>query len=330
MTGARTSELPPEILERRICDFDLQIDGRALEPVIDRFRAELTSSGITLLQPAFYLSDEWGVPDGTVAIGIPFYLADDQLFRVHGDRGSLVEGDGEADILRYLRHEMGHVVNYAYRLFETPEWTALFGDITLPYEDRYPVVPFSRDFVRHLPGGYAQKHPDEDWSETFAVWMTPGSSWRTLYADAPGALRKLEYCERTMAALRDRIPAVTAVELDSDVKEITSRLHEYYPEHPGVEIPQSLDGDLQAIFGRRDAGEASDDAVSLLHEHRRTLAASVYRWTAVDPEQVGALISSLSARAGSLGLRYPVADREAVLIDLCSFLTMLAVHLERR
>ena len=31
--------------------------------------------------------------------------------------------------------------------------------------------------VWHLPGWYAQKHPDEDWAETFAVWLTPGRDW---------------------------------------------------------------------------------------------------------------------------------------------------------
>src|SRR5687767_5014077 len=128
-------EIEPELLEQRICDFDLQIEGRAIERVIDRFRAELEACGITQVKPAFYLSDEWGVPEGTVAIGIPFYLADDRLLRLHGRRGVIVEGEGEQDILRYLRHEMGHVVNYAYRLFASPEWTELFGQMTLPYEE---------------------------------------------------------------------------------------------------------------------------------------------------------------------------------------------------
>ena len=54
------------------------------------------------------------------------------------------------------------------------EWVEHFGSITQPYLEEYRPEPFSRRFVRHLPGWYAQKHPDEDWAETFAVWMTPG------------------------------------------------------------------------------------------------------------------------------------------------------------
>ena len=30
-------------------------------------------------------------------------------------------------------------------------------------------------YVRHIEGWYAQKHPDEDFAETFAVWLTPRS-----------------------------------------------------------------------------------------------------------------------------------------------------------
>ena len=77
---------------------------------------------------------------------------------------------------------MGHVVNYAYRLYEEEDWVKHFGSITQPYLEAYRPEPFSRRFVRHLPGWYAQKHPDEDWSETFAVWMTPHLDWRREYA----------------------------------------------------------------------------------------------------------------------------------------------------
>ena len=118
-----------EILGKRICDFDLKIEGQPLEKVIERFRRELHQHAIVKLQPAFYLTDEWGVPEGTVAIGIPFYLADKKLLAVHKKkRAGLVEGETDEDVLRYLRHEMGHVVNYAYRLYATEEWTRTVED----------------------------------------------------------------------------------------------------------------------------------------------------------------------------------------------------------
>ena len=190
-----------------IRDLGLMIEGTRLAPVIDEFRAELAQRGITEVVPRFHLSTEWGVPFGTVVIGIPFYLAHPDLTALHGEQVGHIEGFNHADILRYLRHEMGHVINYAYKLYDLEAWVKLFGSITQPYREDYRPQPFSRRFVRHLPGWYAQKHPDEDWSETFAVWMTPGRDWRADYAQLPTALAKLEFCaaddRRARRAARD-------------------------------------------------------------------------------------------------------------------------------
>src|SRR5262249_24368205 len=129
-----------------------------------------------------------------------------ELARLHARRTGHLEGHSPVDILRYLRHEMGHVVSYAYRVYEDPRWTATFGAMTQLYLDEYRPEPFSRRYVRHLPGWYAQKHPDEDWAETFAVWMTPGHDWRAEYAGWPDALAKLELCDRLMGGVRGRPP----------------------------------------------------------------------------------------------------------------------------
>jgi hypothetical protein len=327
-------EVSPEILGKRICDFDLKIEGRPLEKVVERFRKELEARGIVKLQPAFYLTDEWGVPEGTVAIGLPFYLADAMLLKVHKKkRAGLVEGESDEDVLRYLRHEMGHVVNYAYRLYATEEWTRLFGSMSRPYTEDYHVVPFSQDFVRHLPGGYAQKHPDEDWAETFAVWLTPGLEWRERFADSPGALAKLEYCARTMEALRDVTPEVTSAQIDYDTREIKATVQEFYEsiDLGEAKIPRSLDGDLQIIFARRHvdpptANARLGDASLLLKRNRDFFANSVYRWTGVDPSLVGPLVTHLSKRAAALKVQYPLNERDEILVDLSGFLTALAMN----
>ncbi|MEP7122255.1 MAG: putative zinc-binding metallopeptidase [Byssovorax sp.] len=326
--------ISPEILGRRICDFDLKIEGRPLEKVIARFRDELRERGITRLSPVFYLTDEWGVPEGTVAIGMPFYLADEGLMSVQRHRRKgLVEGESDEDILRYLRHEMGHVVNYAYRLHATAEWTRLFGSMARPYPDTYPIVPFSPDFVRHLPGGYAQKHPDEDWAETFAVWMTPGLDFRERHADSPGALAKIEYCAATLAALRDVDPEITSTEIDYDTREIRATVQEHYQEIEPVEarIPRSLDGDLLLLFAPRGpapTGPAprSGDAAALLKRHRAFLASSVYRWTGVDPSLVLPLVSHFAQRAAALQIQYPRGERDEILVELSGLLTALAMN----
>jgi len=72
-------------------------------------------------------------------------------------------------------------INYAYQLYKSAEWRDLFGPFRRSYRDNYRPIPFSRKYVRHMAGWYAQKHPDEDFAETFAVWLTPRSQWRKRY-----------------------------------------------------------------------------------------------------------------------------------------------------
>ncbi|HEY2738139.1 MAG TPA: putative zinc-binding metallopeptidase, partial [Thermoanaerobaculia bacterium] len=307
------------LASRPIRDLGLRIEGTSLEPIVAEMTDELRRAGIRV-QPRFYLSSEWGVPFGTVAIAIPFYLARPELTRLHADRTGHVEGLGRSDILRYLRHEMGHVINYAYRLYESEEWVERFGAMTQPYREEYRPEPFSRRFVRHLPGWYAQKHPDEDWAETFAVWLTPGLDWRADYAGWTEALAKLEYCDAVMAALREREPLVTANDLDEDVGEISCTLEQYYagwggPEAPENDIPPGLDGALRAIF--EDLGRPEDlstdaprrPAAELIHRLASILPADVYRWTGHFPERTRSLLARMAERAAVLEQVYP-ADRE--------------------
>jgi hypothetical protein len=243
----------------------------------------------------------------------------------------MVEGQGEEDILRYLRHEMGHVVNYAYRLYETEDWTRLFGPMSRPYQESYRPLPFSPDFVRHLPGGYAQKHPDEDWAETFAVWMDPASGWHDLYGDSPGAIQKLDYCEQTLRALRDREPAVTNTELDLDASSLAQTVQEYYEEVAlgEMRVPHSLDGDLRLIFAPRrpgDEGGRQGSAPALLRRHRTALANAVYGWTGVDPELLRQVLTHLVGRATEMHLTYRPSERDDILVQMTGFLTTLAMN----
>ena len=54
--------------------------------------------------------------------------------------------------------------------------------------------------MQHLRAYYAQAHPDEDFAETFAVWMQPRARWRKRY-QGWGALEKLEYVDALMQKL---------------------------------------------------------------------------------------------------------------------------------
>jgi hypothetical protein len=312
----------------------LTIQGTALEPVIAEFTEELRRAGIERLHPRFYLSTEWGVPFGTIALAIPFYLAHPQLTSLHAQRTGFVEGTTRWDILRYLRHEMGHVVNYGYRLYEQKEWLNLFGRMEEPYQEEYRPEPFSRRFVQHLPGWYAQKHPDEDWAETFAVWLTPGRDWRSEYADWPVALSKLNYCDRTMKQLATVDPLVTAADPHEDVTRMDLSLTQFYSAHESEphEFRHHLDNALRTIFedyGRPEDRSSTAERVpasTAIRDAERQIMAEVYRWTGHFPERTQRLLRQMRRRADTLKQVFPSDRREQVVVALTALTTALAMN----
>jgi hypothetical protein len=182
-----------EWLGQRICDLSLKIPGTRLEALINELYGELERKGISF-KPKTYLSDEWGCPHGVPVIGIPFYLADPELCRLEGQLTD-IEAENDEEIMTYLRHESGHAFNYAYRLYTKVAWRKIFGQYSRPYQENYKTFPFSARFVRNVPGWYAQKHADEDFAETFAVWLTPGSC-KTLCGISTTKLVILNNCFR--------------------------------------------------------------------------------------------------------------------------------------
>jgi hypothetical protein len=316
-----------------IRDLGLTIAGTQLEPLTAEVMAEVERAGVRRLKPRFYLSTEWGVPTDSIAIAIPFYLAAPELTALQAERAGYVEGCGAGDILRYLRHEMGHAVNYAYRLYEDPEWLRRFGSFAQPYVEDYRPRPFSRRFVRHLPGWYAQMHPEEDWAETFAVWLTPGRDWRSEYAGWPEALGKLEYCDRVLKELGDREPLVSADHPDVDISEVEESLDQFYGEpSPGAaEFPPELDGELRAIFedpGAPAGAPVSPDkaAAELIRRYEGDLVVESYRWTGHFPEDSRLLLRHLAERAERLQLGYPGESEGRVVVGLTTLVTALAMN----
>lgn len=338
MTSDATGFQESNLWSTPIRDLGLTIAGTRLEPIVAAFEAELTRAGLTRLKPRFYLSTEWGVPFETVAIAIPFYLARPELMAMQAERIGHVEGLSRPDILRYLRHEMGHVVNYAYRLYDDEGWVKLFGSITQPYEEEYTPEPFSRRFVRHLPGWYAQKHPDEDWAETFAVWITPGVDWRAEYGGWPVALEKLTYCDGMVREFADRDPLVTDDELDEDVGQIGYSLEQYYhqPSPGSAELPRGMDGALKAIFEDPEEPEGMSlaeplrPAGELILKLEQELMANVYRWTGHFPERTRLLVRHLAERATQLNQGYAGSREESAVIAITTLTTALAMNYVHR
>lgn len=327
------STTPANLDATAIRDLKLKIAGSPLEPILAEFEKELERAGIRRLRPHYYLSNEWGVPFGTIALAMPFYLVRPELTQLQAERTGFVEGRGRSEVLRYLRHEMGHVVNYGYKLYEREEWVKHFGSVTRPYLEEYRPQPFSRRFVRHLPGWYAQKHPDEDWAETFAVWMTPGLDWHSDYDTWPGALAKLEYCDRTVADVANLEPLITATDLDEAVDQMAYTLEDHFKAAmaAGEELPAGLDGALRAIFedlGRPEdgSGVARRPAATLIRSHESDLLANIYRWTGCFPERTRPLLRYLAHRAKELNQVYAEDREEHALVALTTLVTALAMN----
>jgi hypothetical protein len=214
-----------ELLSRKISELPLKVEGTHLEGLVIRLYKELEAAGITF-KPDVYLSDSWGCPNEVPVIGIPFYLANPALCHLLAQMSDS-EVEDDVTVMTILRHEAGHAFNYAYRLYDRPEWKTLFGPFSQPYQDEYQVDPSSTRFVHHFAGCYAQKHPDDDFAETFAVWLTPYSYWQTAYAGTQ-ALEKLQYVERVTAEYGEKPPTVTGGRIDMPVEEIKTTLSEWY------------------------------------------------------------------------------------------------------
>ena len=313
------------LLSKRISELGLSIRGTLIEQLVERLYRELDARGLAF-RPPVYLSDQWGCPDGTPLIGVPFYLADPRLTKLEEEM--VVDVEGERDAMRYLRHEAGHAFNYAYRLYERADWHALFGPYSRPYRERYRADPFSRQYVRHILGWYAQKHPDEDFAESFAVWLTPDLDWRREYAGWP-ALAKIEYVDRVMGEVGSTVPIVPApTDDDLPVEAMHYTVEEHYrsaEETLPIEDERHFDGDLRTIFAWSGDAPQGERAGEFLRRHRREVVRRIAYWTGESTTILRAFIDFLAARADALDLR--VAGLEAAtLIELTSFGTAVIMN----
>jgi hypothetical protein len=231
-----------------------------------------------------------------------------------------------------LRHEAGHAINYAYRLYDDPQWAELFGAFSRPYRDAFLPNPFSRQFVRHIVHHqyghtYAQKHPDEDFAETFAVWLTPRSSWRQHYRNWP-ALRKLRYIDALMKGLRGKPPKCVEGPLCTPVEEMNMLLAEHYgnrAESYRAAAQGYVDDKLRELFPPARGGPLRR-ADALLQEEQEDLLRRVTQWSGLEEDEVRTLLVKLTDRAGALELRFRPLQLAAKLMDVTALATALAVN----
>lgn len=215
-----------ELLEVRLCDLGVRLEGSPVAPHVAQLHAELERAGLRF-RPHTWFSTDWFTPHGVPGFAVPFYLAHPRLVQLERRYGDGAEGVGARECRQLLRHEAGHAVDNAYRLHRRASWRQHFGPFGTPYRVRYRARPGDPAFVQHLPDGYAQSHPGEDFAETFAVWLAPRSGWQRRYAGTP-ALRKLRYVDALMREIAGATPRCRTRERTDSLARLRYPLAEHY------------------------------------------------------------------------------------------------------
>ena len=314
-----------QLLGVRMCDLKLSLAGTEIEQRIAKVNGELEARG--LVPPRYYLSDEWFTPDGVPAVAVPFYLAHPRLAKLELAQMLEVEGGDEKTSMKILRHEAGHAIDNAYLLRRKPTRRRLFGTPATPYPEYYTPKPYSKSFVQHLDHWYAQSHPDEDFAETFAVWLDPQSNWSIRYAGWP-AHRKLEYLDRLMRATARHRPLVRTKRLVDPVERLRKTLGEHYRrkrEHYGLDHPDFYESDLRNLFSDSPEYAKNLSAARFLQRIRKEVRSTVASFTDSYQYTIEQLIQKIIQRCRDLNLR--LTDTEAVTkADFMVFLTVQTMN----
>lgn len=316
-----------QLLDLRIGDLPLRLEDSWLQARVAQLHRELAARDIPFA-PQCYLADEWLTPEGEPVIGIPFYLAHPRLIAL--EKKMMLEAEGETDAwcMQLLRHEAGHALSYAYDLHRKRSWQKVFGNPSAPYGDTYRFRPYSKSYVHHLDNFYAQYHPDEDFVETFAVWLTPGLDWRKDYAGWK-ALDKLLFVDKLMQGIAGKAPLKHSGRKLWNAARMRSTLRRYYQRRRHAEAenrPEFHDDNLRRMFP--DVAQPHDPRTAiatLIHGHRKELASAVADWTGERKYMLKEIIKAVHQR--SKALRLVTAEPESVaVLKLATYITTLLMN----
>jgi len=315
-----------KLLQVRLKDLGVSVERTWLAGCVRKLYAEIEDRGLRI-RPRVWISDEWFSPADTPGIAIPFYLAHPRLMQLERKMILEVEGGTVPECMRILRHEAGHVVQHAYRLHHRRSWQKMFGHSTVKYPDHYRPNPASKRYVQHLRLWYAQSHPDEDFAETFAVWLTPRSAWRKRYAGWP-ALKKLEYVDELMAEIAGQSPDMKRGPMVDPISRLTWTLEEHYRKKTALyatETPKIYDKDLLRIFSNNPRHQRFPSAAAFIRRYRKRLREDVAKWTGEYQLTLDSIIDDMSARCRELKLR-AVGNERQLLAHFTVLFTSHVVH----
>lgn len=324
-----------EILTTPVKQLGLDLKNSILQQPIDRLLVRIKRRGIRL-KPRFYLGEEWGSVAGTTNIEIGFFDADPLLKELNKEINGWYN---DARVIDYLlRHETGHTFCYAHRLYKLTEFRKMFGIKgsffeTYPATDRYKPHPWSRDFVNPNRDHYAQKHPDEDFAETFGVWLSLPSDWKKAYKNRTRALHKLEFVAKLVARFGDKPPSAPPDydNVDAPIENIKATvaevlgasLRKYRAKATGYIDPQ-----LKKIgrYRPRSADTGMIPLAEVIATHRKIIAEAMVRNSGVTTAQASSLINKMLSRSKAMHLNIHLARMDKNLIDVASLASTLSAN----
>lgn len=314
-----------DILKLRFKNIGLSISETEIQNYVDQLYAELEAKGLAF-RPQIFFGDEWFSPEGMNAIAVPFYLANTRLKNLEKSQMLEVEGGDPEYFMKLLRHEAGHCFDHCYKFSKRKKWHQVFGSPDKDYvPETYRPQPFSKGYVKHLERWYAQAHPDEDFAETFAVWLSPNTDWKKEYAKWPLVLKKLNYME-SLAKESVRLKNTSEKgRVPSNVANLTSTLEKYYQKRRrenADEYPDFYDTDLKKIFNGDPALKKELSARRFMKRHKKDIVATVAWATHERKFTIDALVKRLTDRCAQLELRLGKSENQTTM-EVASFLTSL-------
>nr|WP_245509349.1 putative zinc-binding metallopeptidase [Bradyrhizobium zhanjiangense] len=315
-----------QLLKQRLSSLGVAVEGTWLEDCVSALHEELEERGIRL-RPHTWISSEWFSPAGVPGIAIPFYLAHPRLMKLEKKMMFDVEGGTWRECMAILRHEAGHAMQHGYQLQRRRRWQQLFGPSSKHYPRYYRPNPASRRYVQHLRLWYAQSHPDEDFAETFAVWLRPRSNWRTRYAGWP-ALKKLEYVDELMGEIAGKRPLITTRERVDPLRQLSETLEDHYKKKQAFYAftpPKTYDRDLSRLFSADPRHKRGKPASVLIRRHRAQIRQLVARWTGENQLTLDAVLDDMISRCRELDLR-AVGPEQKLVLDFTVLVTAKTMH----
>lgn len=298
------------IMKLKLSDLKLSINKSILQKRINILYNELELRGIKY-KPHIWISDEWFTPDDIPGFAVPFYLLHPKLLKLEKIQMYEAEGEREKECMKILRHETGHAISHAYKVYDTKEWNKVFGKYRKPYPLYYTPNPVSKDFVVHLNAWYAQAHPFEDFAETFAVWLNPKSRWRKKYSGW-SALNKLEYIDNLMKQINAKDQINKTEEEFESLKDLNYTIKDYYDRKKkfySMEWPETYDNILTKIFSADNEGLSS---TLFLRKMKKQIRSYISETLDIPQYTINQLIMHMAARCRELKLKQTGDESETI------------------